>query len=59
MIDFFVTFDYLCSFKNSYEYLVLPQKMPHRIINVASVWQKVIKCCKLTTFYIMIIEEMN
>ena len=33
--------------------------MPHRIINVASVWQKVIKCCKLTTFYIMIIEEMT
>ena len=45
MIDFFVTFDYLCSFKNSYEYLVLPQKLPHIFSSVASVWQHLNKCC--------------
>ncbi|WP_270034867.1 hypothetical protein [Lactobacillus iners] len=40
MIGFFVVSRYLCRFKNSYEYLVSPQKLPHSFSSVASVWQR-------------------
>ncbi len=45
MIDFFITYNYLCRFKNRYEYLVSPQKMPHSFSSVAFVWQRYYKYC--------------